>query len=119
MKPVDQGILYVKDESRGDCMRACVASILELDPKDVPHFAEDWPRSWFAWERARSLFLMTHDKAPAGYSIANGDGPRGVKHSVIHLDGKMVHDPHPSRAGLLSVEWWYTIEPEPAPEESK
>lgn len=36
--------------------------------------------------------------------VAGGPGPRGCDHAVLYRDGSMLHDPHPSRAGLLSVE---------------
>jgi hypothetical protein len=39
--------------------------------------------------------------APPGYHIACGKSPRlKHQHAVVALDGKIVHDPHPTRAGL-------------------
>jgi hypothetical protein len=39
--------------------------------------------------------------APPGYHIATGKSPRSDQvHAVVALDGRIVHDPHPSRAGL-------------------
>lgn len=38
---------------------------------------------------------------PGVHYIASGKSPRGdFLHSTVHLDGKLVHDPHPSRDGL-------------------
>lgn len=38
---------------------------------------------------------------PNTYSIASGKSPRGdFDHSVLYFGGKMIHDPHPSDAGL-------------------
>lgn len=44
--------------------------------------------------------------------IAAGMSPRGVRHCVLWQRGAMIHDPHPSRAGLAEApdEVWL-IEP--------
>lgn len=45
MLPVQQRILGsgLGDDVRGDCVKCCVASILELPYEDVPHFvADEW-----------------------------------------------------------------------------
>lgn len=39
MKPVEQRQLHKADQV-GDCWKVCIASILELDYDDVPHFYE-------------------------------------------------------------------------------
>lgn len=49
-------------------------------------------------QRAEHLFEF------AGYHVISGQGPRGCRHSVVGKAGKMVHDPHPSGAGLLTEE---------------
>lgn len=115
MKPVDQEFFYDKGEI-GDCVRAITASLLELNPKDVPHFVKEQPGSdWYdTWEN----FMIEHDMKPImlpgpwekyppkprGYYLASGPAERGCKHIVIMYDGKVVHDPHPSRSGLLEIE---------------
>lgn len=114
MKPVDQEFFYDKGEI-GDCVRAVTASILELESKDVPHFVKEQPGSdWYdTWEQ----FMIKHGvepimltppwnkvPKPLGYYLASGPANRGCKHIVIMLDGKIIHDPHPSRDGLLEVE---------------
>ena len=98
MKPVDQVFLIDRD-GRGDCLRACVASILELDLHDVPDFG------LFGWNWMQALVCyadidieVPHETS--GYWIAGGMSARGVRHSVVFLGGEMAHDPHPSRAGL-------------------
>jgi hypothetical protein len=114
MKPIDQEFFYDKGEI-GDCVRAVTASILELDPKDVPHFVKinpgsDWYEDWEA-------FMKKHGVTPhmligpwktlpyiTGYYLASGPAERGCKHIVIMRNGKVVHDPHPSRAGLIDIE---------------
>ena len=114
MKPVDLEFFYENGEV-GDCVRAVTASILELDPKDVPHFVKNQPGSdWYdTWED----FMITHKvrpimlippwnsvPRPRGYYLASGPAPRGCKHIIIMKDGQIAHDPHPSRAGLTEIE---------------
>ena len=99
MKPVDQMFLVNRD-GRGDCLRACVASILELNPLDVPDFAlfgHQWLQAMICY---CDFDLDTPDEAK-GYWIAGGMSPRGIRHAVVYLDRQMVHDPHPSRSGLV------------------
>ena len=98
-------------ESIGDCWRACIATILG---RDVPHFGRlaleqgknqaGFTAEWLE-ERGYSLVQMT--KAPTWFSdktvfLASGPSPRDpqVRHVVLHNGLEVVHDPHPSRAGL-------------------
>lgn len=121
MKPVSQTILHTDDGPPGDCFRACVASLLELAAEDVPHFVLN-PRTWMrdcnAWLAQRGLVMVaTEDRirdvfwrgCGRVYAIAAGKSPRGPwHHSVIaRLGGtdedpvwEIVHDPHPSGAGI-------------------
>lgn len=58
---------------------------------------------------------------PRGYAMANGVSPRTkpdgtpILHSVVVLDGVIVHDPHPSRAGLVSIDEYEVLVPVVAP----
>lgn len=43
-----------------------------------------------------------------------GKSPRGVSHIVLYMNGKMIHDPHPSNDGLIPVEdelrsWYFEV----------
>lgn len=101
MRPVDQLFLVDRD-GRGDCLRACVASVLELSPGEVPDFSMF---GWL-WLDALALFCDVETVVPheaSGFWIANGRSPRGggVRHSVVFHEQELAHDPHPSRAGLL------------------
>jgi hypothetical protein len=48
---------------------------------------------------------------PLGYHIGAGRSPRKLDHACVFLDGELVHDPHPSRAGIASVDRWYLFLP--------
>lgn len=129
MRPVHQTITacpirrdgHDAEGNPGNCFQAAVASLLELDLHEVPHFARhhSW---WFTlrrWARERGgdfTWYPTNDDAypglpvpeswaPTGYVIAGGPSPRGpFQHVVItDLAGNLVHDPHPSSAGLPEV----------------
>ncbi|MFJ6085154.1 hypothetical protein ACIQI8_27475 [Streptomyces sp. NPDC092369] len=108
MRPVTQSILHDDPEGRpGNCLQATVASLLELPLKSVPHFIAEGPR-WlelmeaFCRGQGYALRFLPAD-AYCAYGMAWGVSPRGVRHSVCWADGRMSHDPHPSRAGLLTV----------------
>lgn len=114
MKPVDQEFYNNKDII-GDCVRAVTASILELELKDVPHFCKEYHNNWyykwvnFMYEHGIILKIKigpwkNNIPIPKEYYLASGTVKRGGKHMIIMKGGKLVHDPHPSRAGLIHIE---------------
>ena len=44
------------------------------------------------------------------YYLVSGKSPRGVHHICIYKNGELVHDPHPSRDGLVSLDYFQTLE---------
>lgn len=108
MKFLDQTKFGPKE---GDCFAACIASLLGLDIDEVPDFGQgkkNWYRLFEEWLRCRRLAPLTvYGKSaiiPKGvYYLAGGKSSRGIPHSVIYLNGEMVHDPHPDRDGLAEV----------------
>lgn len=100
----------------GNCLTACIASILELDLGDLPSFMhhEDWILAVNRWlsdigQPFSILCVRFADNAePKGYLalawiIASGPSPRGIDHSVVWRNGAMVHDPHPDGSGITRV----------------
>ena len=132
MIPVTQTRLHADGEPPGNCFAACLASIMETSLDDVPQPGESDREEWSEryWQsladfvHARGFELVQFDppKHPDGRSgrpwttgellrgkralcILSGPGPRGTKHAVVGtLAFELVHDPHPSRAGLLEVD---------------
>jgi len=119
MIAIDQQVIHDPENGKyGDCLRACIASILELPSSDVPHFYEDGNEkifdekvSGFLGELGLALLNLnyfdlsiyphaTHGKTGI-YHILSGYTERGTYHAVVGLDGSIVHDPHPSKAGLI------------------
>lgn len=100
-------------EERGDCFRACVATLLEVDAATMPNFCAAWPSDEWAKrtneylaERFGLVIVSLADRAWAPHdllSITSGMGPRGHMHSTIYNGDGLVFDPHPSGAGLKTV----------------
>lgn len=110
----------------GNCLSACLASILELPLADVvdttpPADTEGWSQ-WnlvIEWLRGRGLTLWPMDGTllrlvetyagprlqphpPCAHYIGSGPSPRGSDyHAVVMYQGEIVHDPHPGKG--LSV----------------
>lgn len=89
---------------RGDCMRAAVASLLELPYEAVPHFLEPdvdgWYERWLGFWEDLGIYPEEVDTGkggrPAYPHLASGMSPRGRLHMFI-MDGfRVIHDPHPA-----------------------
>jgi len=118
MKKVDQTRFGSK---RGNCLPACIASILEINPTTIPNFCEivtkdqNWQELANDWLKPFNMGMVTVDVSKVDltkdpilpkecYCIATGPSPRGdFFHSVVAKGGEIVHDPHPSRDGLPSI----------------
>ncbi|MDB5541901.1 MAG: Bcep22 3 [Devosia sp.] len=97
----------------GDCYRACLASILELQTAQVPHFIQDratkpeWRDDERAWLSARGLqpIIMVlklplptileclGPMNPGVHYIVGGMGANGMPHAVVACGASIVHDP--------------------------
>lgn len=121
MKKIDQEFIHDPENGVvGDCMRACIASVLELQREDVPHFGAmegvTWLKEYVRWLNKHGFSVYTqfgdHDTHPVmqddenPYYFAIGRTPRHpeITHMVVCRNGAVVHDPHPSRKGLMSIE---------------
>lgn len=97
----------------GDCLKCCVASLLELEYEDVPNFIEYENGNWlvamkvFLKERGIYPILLQRENflhQEVNY-IAIGESPRalqgkGFSHSVIMNGNTLAHDPHPDNKGV-------------------
>jgi hypothetical protein len=126
MTPVDQEFLHKPEAGQhGDCMRAVIASLLDLPISDVPHFAQvdaDGGKNFwlhlaefcrahgYAFASFKGGFVWAED---AIYHGITGPSPRipGGYHAVVGCNGRIVHDPHPSKAGLAGdpSEWKFEL----------
>jgi hypothetical protein len=118
MKPTMQTILPSDTEPlRGDCFRACVASIFELPIEDVPHFCEhpNWGEhldDWLWNHGMAHVFVRLDVEADEGYLGAVG---RGIWCIVSGTTKR-----HPSRLHSVvartlggGVQWEYRHDPHP------
>jgi hypothetical protein len=111
MKPVDQSI---SDPERGDCQRATIASLLNFEIEQVPHFRLFADNMWqyvyteFLWSVGFSFEgtgypgkseLRVEDSFDGFFSAAVGSKNfEGKTHSVvIDMQGVVVHDPSPTK----------------------
>ena len=120
MNPVTQRVFHdpVKG-TQGDCLRCCIATILGLEYEDVPDFTVHAGQSDFAreflWSRgyhyleivnSEDLQMLGFEHVP---TILSGPSPRSedprVGHAVVGKGFVVVHDPHPSGAGLKVIRW--------------
>ena len=113
MKPIDQ-TAFKTETTRGNCMQAAVASILELPLESVPNFIEHndpWGvLNKFLRGFNLRIFGIIDDYWPHTYYLATGLSPRNIQHMVVYHGRYLAHDPHPSRGGIV-VEDKYMILP--------
>ena len=147
MIPVIQTKMVVKNSKgemivRGNCLAACIASLLELPITEVPNVEtlygiDDnyyWEVLW-RWlghlgyelstdERFKCFHQNFEDKNFGGidhsqalidelkdkYYLVYGKSPRGIQHVCIYQNGKLVHDPHPTKEGILTQEYFESLE---------
>lgn len=115
MIPVDQTI---SGKNKGNCFDACLASIMESPIEEFPNYKNnDWLFKYNQFMRYKfglqllicsTVYDLFNDDAGGmdTYHIISGPGPRGCHHSVVGLNGKMIHDPHPDRSGLKEAQLW-------------
>lgn len=106
---------FHSETTLGNCVQASVASILLLPLEEVPAFDQPGGPSQLmaldAWLRRRGIEVQRRfterGSVPFGEGLylATGTTVRGTMHMVVYQDGKLFHDPHPSRAGLLEVRY--------------
>ncbi len=132
MKPVNSSIKHDPDNGLyGDCFRACIASVLEMELEEVPHFydgfdgdmdgdaeykinhAKNWVRNNTDYILSDIPILMK-DQDGKEYSLYDASnflrrefsgvhviltgksGAGDFNHSVVALNGRVVHDPNGS-----------------------
>jgi hypothetical protein len=110
-----------KNGKYGDCQRAAIASFLDMTVESVPHFLDGDPGidifnarlREFLGPKGLNLFAIPFDcdienvlRTVGGINpgvpyMLVGESPRSVNHVVVCQDDAMIHDPHPSNAGLI------------------
>ncbi len=126
MKPIEQTILNHDLEKgiKGNCLQACIASLFELPLESVPHFVMESEEEWalkfidFIYEQGyiyegfapiEKLNDVEMNRGVDGYLIVTGISFRGFSHATIYKDGKLVHDPYPTKLGLKEEQGFHMI----------
>lgn len=138
MIPVTQTKMVVKNSKgemivRGNCLAACIASLMELPITEVPNVETlyeindnyYWEVLWkwlghlgyelsaddryrcFHGDENKSEYI---DQLKNQYYLVSGKSARGVYHICIYSNGKLIHDPHPSKEGLVTEEYFESLE---------
>ena len=91
----------------GDCLAACVASLLDLPLAEVPNFCahDDWQKVYRDWLRARGLAEVTlkwdpeyiRENLPLAFIIVAGPAPKRPSelHACIYRGVAPYFDPYP------------------------
>lgn len=101
----------------GNCLNACIASILELPLKAVPELGEDWlgDLNRFLARHGLRYRRVPMYKKPSGWSTIEGVSPRGGLHACVAKDGELAWDPHPiedgTGQGLVEPRYYGLLEP--------
>lgn len=125
MKKITQSII---SKTKGDCLRAAIASMFELTVEQVPHFIlfEDnyfYMMICFIWGLGYNLnyadkkikFTKKHLINGCIMASVNSKTYKQVSHVVlVNSTGKVIHDPHPNQKWLginllktKQLEGWY------------
>jgi hypothetical protein len=106
----------------GNCMSACIASMIGIPLADVPNFCAEKDGSWSdranAWLVQHGIQLLTFETDPVSWApdyrrtvcIAGGKSPRGDwEHAVLWREGQLFWDPHPDGTGFVGEPIDYTV----------
>lgn len=119
MRPVDQTILQI---GHGNCLAACLASILELPCDDVPPVSHSPEQIAWLRDRGFELLRVPSDafevrRLPEVPYVMTALSPRAPTfHAVVCRGGEIVWDPHPLRhmgLGGPAVEYLFLVPTDP------
>lgn len=125
MTPVFCGVSHDPNNgSDGDCLRACIATVLNLPAEAVPHVMRSSGNVAEMWQELRDhlklsglapvvmnfagqiplneLLTVFEAQNPGAVVIVIGTGHYGSTHAVVAQGGEIVHDPSLSSEGLVS-----------------
>lgn len=105
---------YKQAEGSKNCMQCAAAYMLGIPLSDVPDFEKAGSDAWEAFygffaDRGFSAEMFPPTVEIDGDYLASGQTKRGTSHMVVMRGGKLLHDPHPSNAGLSSVDVVWVI----------
>lgn len=102
----------------GNCLQACVASLLNLPLESVPHFMifgkEDWWDAFNLFFFSRKMIVLgwvkgLPPKDNKYYIASTRVKGKNYNHAVICRNQKIVHDPSPVKRKLGDILGYYNI----------
>jgi hypothetical protein len=103
---------FVEQQGTDDSLPAAMASVMRVSLEKLPGLTRD---TALGLARANGYELLQVENWPAilpwGYHVAIGPSPRETSHAVVCLNGIIVHDPHPSKAGIFWIDSWLLLFP--------
>lgn len=124
-----------QDIKEGECIRACIASIIEVDQNTLMKLStfaasegvSDLDDIWTNWVHFAAMAAgytahieLNSRKAPAmipkgdpkgDYYIAIGITSLMTEHAAVYKDGELAHDPWPGGEGLIKITKVITLVP--------
>lgn len=122
-------VYQTKFGKRGNCQSATLATLLGLEIDEVPYFFDGIDSESMSEAESDRKFVDNINDFLRGHGyqlimlgqnephtewveeisnelkgvklLVGGVSPRGSMHSVIYLDGKLWHDPHPDGQGVV------------------
>lgn len=115
IKPIKQ----TRFGAAGNCLSACIASILgcPIELVDISAALDDqWERSINSKLRSLGFCLVTipwnqSARVLSGIHIRHGmtvrcsESMEWLTHAVIYCGNELVHDPHPDNSGITGCSW--------------
>lgn len=103
---------YKQAEGSKNCMQCAVAYMLGLPVAETPDFEREHSPQCTAWDLMDEFFeahgctveMFPPNVEITGDYLASGATERGTNHMVVMRGGKLLHDPHPSNAGLADIQ---------------
>lgn len=100
---------YKQTKGAKNCMQCAAAYMLGLPLEAVPDFEKAGSEAWEAFYEFFVRHGFTAEMFPPSVEIdgdylASGHTSRGTSHMVVMRGGQLLHDPHPSNAGLTAVQ---------------
>lgn len=130
---IERPFTVTQDPDYSECFRACVATVFQVPPSELPPMGADIPsdepvlatdqdKALQSWLNPRGIDFVrisaqrgNGNMLPWGVCIASGTTNRDTHHAVVWDagwwednadDGEMLFDPHPSRDGLERINYF-------------
>lgn len=105
-------------ESRGNCLRASLASVFEVDIDSIPFFEDmartEWRPALRLWVEGQGFKISeqwTDPMLDIHYLVVGNTTPHNILHCVVYKSGTLAHDPMPGGNGLSDAQRFWTFTP--------